>query len=71
MRAPYDDAATVVTVNLQKRPAGLIISLRVHMRVLLEFCPNLGIFAYFFSSFLWVLLECRSYSRAGLFEDLR
>ena len=38
------------------------------MRVLLEFGPNFGIFAYCFSSFLRVLLECGSYSRAGLFR---
>ena len=55
------------TVNPQKRPAGLILSLRVQMRVLLEFGPNLGIFAYCFLSFLRVLLEYRSYSRVGLF----
>ena len=36
------------TVNPQKRPAGLILSLRVQMRVLSEFGPNLGIFAYCF-----------------------
>ena len=38
------------------------------MRVLLEFGSNLGIFAYCFSSFLRVLLECGSYSRVGLFQ---
>ena len=38
------------------------------MQVILEFFPNLGIFAYCFSSFLRVLLECRSYLRAGLFR---
>ena len=38
------------------------------MRVLLEFCLNSWIFVYCFLSFLWVLLECGSYSRAGLFQ---
>ena len=38
------------------------------MRVLLDFGPNLGIFAYCFLSVLWVLLECGSYSRAGLIQ---
>ena len=56
------------TVNPQKRPAGLILSLRVQMRVLLEFCLNSWIFVYCFLSFLRVLLECGSYSRAGLFR---
>ena len=56
------------TVNPQKRPAGLILSLRVQMRVLLDFGPNLGIFAYCFLSFLRVLLECGSYLRVGLFR---
>ena len=50
------------TVNPQKRPAGLILSLRVQMRVLLEFGPNLSIFAYCFLSALRVLFECGSYS---------
>ena len=35
------------------------------MRVLLEFCPNLGIFAYCFLSVLRVLLKPGSYLRAG------
>ena len=56
------------TVNPQKRPAGLILSLRVQMQVLLEFGPNLGIFAYCFLNLLRVLLEFGSYSRAGLFR---
>ena len=56
----------ILTVNPQKRPAGLILSLRVQMRVLLEFGPNLGVFVYCFLSFLRVLLECGSYLRAGL-----
>ena len=56
------------TVNPQKRPAGLILSLRVQMRVLLEFGQIFYIFAYCFLSFLRVLLECGSYSRAGLFR---
>ena len=56
------------TVNPQKRPAGLNLFLRVKMWVLLEFGPNLGIFDSCFLSFLWVLLECGSYSRAGLFR---
>ena len=38
------------------------------MRVLLEFGLNLIIFAYCFLSLLRVLLECGSYSRAGLFR---
>ena len=38
------------------------------MRVLLEFDPNLGIFTYWLSCLLRVLLECGSYSRAGLFQ---
>ena len=38
------------------------------MRVLLEFGLNFCIFAYCFLSFLRVLLECGSYSRAGLFR---
>ena len=38
------------------------------MRVLLEFSPNSCIFAYCFLTFLRVLLECGSYSRAGLFR---
>ena len=38
------------------------------MQVLLEFCQNFCIFAYCPLSFLWVLLECGSYSRAGLFR---
>ena len=46
-----------ITLNPQKRPTGLILSLRVQMRVSLEFGPNLGIFAYCFSSFLRVLFE--------------
>ena len=54
------------TVNPQKRPAGLILSLRVQMWVLLEFCRLFCIFAYCFLSFLRVLLECGSNLRAGL-----
>ena len=38
------------------------------MRVLLEFGRIFYIFAYCFLSFLRVLLECGSYSRAGLFR---
>ena len=57
-----------ITVNPQKRVAGLILPLGIQMRVLLEFSPNLGIFAYCFLSFLWVLSECGSYSRVGLFR---
>ena len=55
----------LVNVNPQKR---LILSLRVQMRVLLEFGQNLGIFAYCYLSSLRVLLECGSYLRAGLFR---
>ena len=58
----------IFTVNPQKRHVGLILPLMVQMRVLLEFGPNLGVFAYCFSSFLRVLLECGSYLRAGLFQ---
>ena len=58
----HQGGAMLNTVNHQKRPAGLILSLRVQMRVLLEF----GLFAYCFSSLLQVLLEFGSYSRAGL-----
>lgn len=56
------------TVNPQKRPASLILSLMVQMRVFLEFGPNLGNFPYCFLSSLRVSLECGSYSRAGLFR---
>ena len=51
------------TVNPQKRPAGLILSLRVQMRVLLEFGPNFCIFAYRIKSFPRVLFKGRSLSR--------
>ena len=51
------------TVNPQKRPAGLILSLRVQMQVLLEFGLNLSLFAYCFLSFLRVLFEGGSLSK--------
>ena len=56
------------TVNPQKRPAGLILFQRLQLRVLLEFWPNFALFTYCFLSLLRVLLECGSYSRAGLFR---
>ena len=56
------------TVNPQKRPAGLILSLRVQMRVLLEFCRIFAFLPNDFYAYCGFLLECGSYSRAGLFR---
>ena len=58
-------------VNPQKIHAGLILSLRVQMWVLLEFAPILDILPIVFPSLLWVLLQCRSYLREGLSRGLR
>ena len=57
-----DLEAKCITVNPQKRPTGLILSLSVQMWVLLEFCQIFVFLPIVFQVF------CGSYSRAGLFR---